>query len=862
MARRKNTADKLVECSTKAPEQISDRDLESLYNKSRNSSYWLPKEKNFENKDAVYISLLQASSKFVNILLEKNFPVTFSTSAQSGFTNGELITISSNIKNIDTTVGLALHEASHIKYSENLLKSVQLFNYSFDYRNHGYRLIQDSLPALYNQKFIKLFNHIGSLNLPVKLTRRIHSLVNFLEDRRIDMRIQKEFPGYVGYYESLENTFFSEEDILSLISKPEIFTPSLNSYITNLYLIHTTYFDATRLPGLDRMAKLININTIADRSESDILNLGMELFILIINEVLSAQKNQPSTTSKSKEKSEESKKSDSKEKSESKETSEEPADEENDEETESEESNESEEPKEEKSKKTSKEKSDKDEKSEETSENESEEPADENSNSSASEDEESDSDLESTNESEESNESGELSDEELEELANDTKDLVDETPEASEDNSTNPIEDASLTNDKQIKDIEDNLNHKTEKKNTTEAQNEFYTGVVNGCKTHSIKLKNNDEFVVYQTSLDKMNSMNETLFKSGYNVSASRWSCEYNSKAIAEGIKLGKMLQNKIALKNDAQVINFFRQATGKIDGRLISEYCISGNTEIFKNKTEIALPSMRFHISTDFSGSMSQLDIYNTIKLLTTLIVATENFPHIRLTADARTTLATAGYQPMLIDIFDSSKHGLNHVKKHFPKLIAGGSATQESLFYEVIRKDLASDPSKFKYFITLTDGGAGFKSNVIKNNSNGLFSADQNDTTNLFQVTYEMAHCKYIINDMKRKSGIETMCYFLTSDENIETKLPMYKNIPEKVDSFRTYAEEVTNTSGQYLNELYSDFIEIMSKKFNFRSTDFFYYKMLRFQYGKNISLLNGANLRTIDKDIKNLILNTAKA
>jgi len=70
----------------------------------------------------------RAISNFVNIVTNRSdIPVTFQQSGDS-YTDGKSVVIGSKIneKNFDSTVGLALHEGSHIKLSNfDLLKNLE-----------------------------------------------------------------------------------------------------------------------------------------------------------------------------------------------------------------------------------------------------------------------------------------------------------------------------------------------------------------------------------------------------------------------------------------------------------------------------------------------------------------------------------------------------------------------------------------------------------------------------------------------------------------------------------------------------------------------------------------------------------------
>ena len=68
----------------------------------------------------------RAVSNFVNIVTGDNVPVKFSNT--DSFTDGKTVWIAAKLddKNFDANVGLALHEGSHIKYSDfDVLKGLE-----------------------------------------------------------------------------------------------------------------------------------------------------------------------------------------------------------------------------------------------------------------------------------------------------------------------------------------------------------------------------------------------------------------------------------------------------------------------------------------------------------------------------------------------------------------------------------------------------------------------------------------------------------------------------------------------------------------------------------------------------------------
>ena len=81
----------------------------------KGAAYWMDLQQ-FDDGDSVFLAKVQKGiTNFVRILTEKEIPVEYATTGDS-MTDGETVYIASNIKEdtIDYTVGLALHEASHV----------------------------------------------------------------------------------------------------------------------------------------------------------------------------------------------------------------------------------------------------------------------------------------------------------------------------------------------------------------------------------------------------------------------------------------------------------------------------------------------------------------------------------------------------------------------------------------------------------------------------------------------------------------------------------------------------------------------------------------------------------------------------
>ena len=140
-------------------------------------------------KDHIQLAANQrAVGNFVRIVSGQNIPVRYMTRGDS-YTDGKSVTIAGNIKpeTFDFTVGLALHEGSHIAYTD--------FQASYEAFDTIY-----SSESFERRDFFK-------------------NMVNYVEDRRIDNIVFKSSPGYKGYYHNLYSKYFNHKTIskLSLI---------------------------------------------------------------------------------------------------------------------------------------------------------------------------------------------------------------------------------------------------------------------------------------------------------------------------------------------------------------------------------------------------------------------------------------------------------------------------------------------------------------------------------------------------------------------------------------------------------------------------------------------------------------------
>ena len=198
-----------------------------------NSKFWL------KYTPEGYFNLIElantqrAITNFVKILTNKEIKVDFySNNRVDSYTNGRQITISSTISmnNIDSVVGTALHEAAHCKYTN--------------------------------------FNVLKRLN-NVLLARNINSgremistLLNFIEDRRIDSLVYKNAPGYQGYYRSMYERYYYSKTVDKSLKGPEFREENWESYLFRIINIFNKNTDFSALAKLSKIFDIINLKNI------------------------------------------------------------------------------------------------------------------------------------------------------------------------------------------------------------------------------------------------------------------------------------------------------------------------------------------------------------------------------------------------------------------------------------------------------------------------------------------------------------------------------------------------------------------------------------------------------------------------
>ena len=253
------------------------REKYSVSNRTNNySSFWL--DNGWDNNTSIFdedepvkkgvdlvalASYRRAISNFVSIVTgESDIKVTFQQNGDS-YTDGKSVTISAKLddKLFDSTVGLALHEGSHIKLSD------------FDFL----RNLQHEIPTeYYNRAEVFGWDKF-------EVQSKVKDLLNYVEDRRIDYFVFTNSPGYKGYYHSLYDKYFHAKVIDKALLTDEYTSLDWDSYIFRIINLTNKNSNLDALPGLRDIKKLIFSNVKNLNSTQDAFGVALKVFHILLD---------------------------------------------------------------------------------------------------------------------------------------------------------------------------------------------------------------------------------------------------------------------------------------------------------------------------------------------------------------------------------------------------------------------------------------------------------------------------------------------------------------------------------------------------------------------------------------------------
>jgi hypothetical protein len=197
----------------------------------------------------------RAIANFVTIVTSKQIPVVFKSSEDS-FTDGKQIVIGTDTSpnQFDSTVGLALHEGSHITHTD--------FKILHNFDRH-----------------VSLQGCDPDLNITDSQLMCIKNLLNWIEDRRIDMLSYQSAPGYRNYYEAMYNKYFNSKIIDKALREGAKTEETWDDYLFHIINFTNPNRDLSALELLQDIWNMIDIkNILRLKSTNDCFVLACDIY--------------------------------------------------------------------------------------------------------------------------------------------------------------------------------------------------------------------------------------------------------------------------------------------------------------------------------------------------------------------------------------------------------------------------------------------------------------------------------------------------------------------------------------------------------------------------------------------------------
>jgi len=256
----------------------------SKYNSYSNSSFWL--DEDFLDDDKYlsekgkpkidYIKLAgykRAIANFVRIVTAKDDIRVMYSSGRDSYTDGKTVVISSKLdeKEFDSTVGLALHEGSHVKLTD--------FGFTVAALKHD-SVFMDSVVSWHESQWPT--QNVSRYDIAAK----IKDLLNVIEDRRIDRFVYKSAPGYQGYYRALYDKYFNDKSIDEALLRGMKVKEVWDDYMFHIINFMNPNRQLHALKGLQTIWDMIDIPKIGRiEGTPQALTLSIDVFKVICKSI-------------------------------------------------------------------------------------------------------------------------------------------------------------------------------------------------------------------------------------------------------------------------------------------------------------------------------------------------------------------------------------------------------------------------------------------------------------------------------------------------------------------------------------------------------------------------------------------------
>ena len=594
----------------------------------------------------------RAITNFVQIVTQKNIPVTFASKSHSQ-TDGKQVILSADVDDrFDVSVGLALHEGSHILLSD--FKLLEEMDRAWDRVNWIYSNRYDSDTKVdidsdiksrlsdlkYQDGFKEMYLSTGKIGSHGKLTEEVKniigSLTNWIEDRRIDYHIFTTAPGYREYYTQMYDYYFNDNAITKGIDSEEYTDEDFESYLFRIINLHNEKTDLGKLKGLRAIYRMVNLKDIARLKST---NCAFMLSIDVVAEML---KYVPMVQPESNEEQQSSGEENGEQEKESDETQNEGG---------------------------------------QSGKDSNDEQGGMGADSEGIEGEQSDSETDSDSQPSDTTSKSRKS-QQLSKKFQKQKDFI-----------NNNIKKKKLQKG-EIEKLETLSESGTELVRVGNDYVDEYGKPV-GKGVDCIVVKNLTEALVNDTDFPFSRIDHWDTKK------AIRWAEE----EVQKGIVLGTVLGKKLQVRNESRETVYSRLTKGKIDGRMIASLGYD-NSNVFYTREIDQYKKANLHISIDYSGSMAGQKLKKAITSTVAIVKACEMARNINVQVSIRSTDNGFRSLPYIALVYDSTKGNFKDFCKYM-SILDANNTTPEGLCFEAIQKQLipATNDSD-SYFLNFSDG------------------------------------------------------------------------------------------------------------------------------------------------------------
>ena len=655
-------------------------------------------------------SVRRAISNFVQIVTQKNIPVTFATKSDSK-TDGKRVILSADVDDkFDVSVGLALHEGSHIVLSDfDLLSNMNdMFRNFTILKKEITRVTQSETEngqpiswtpdKIYNAikkytsaypKYTDLFNEMylptGKIGSKGEMNEEIFgiisSLTNWVEDRRIDMYIYNSAPGYRDYYTQMYDNYFNDKIVTKGIQSDEYTDETFEAYMFRIINLMNENTDLSKLKGLRAIYRMVNLKDISRlKSTKDAFQLAID----ILDEILKTVPYENAEMYKGQGQG-------------------------------------------------------KGQSGDGDDENEVEITDIE------------DGDGEDGDGDSEGGMDGQVSGKVTAKLGNSDngKGQAGNTKVKLSDNAKKQL-------DRKIQKQKDFINGNIKKKNVQKTELEKLNDIQesdtelvrvgNGIDRGSGAMKGVDCIVVKR--------LTENMLKSeDFPFSNNDWSTKepkiWADEEVRRGTTLGTLLGKKLQVRSESRETIFSKLKSGKIDGRMVASLGYD-NESVFYTKEVDQFKKANLHISIDYSGSMHGSKLRKCIVSTVAIVKACEMARNINVQVSIRSTDRGSQCLPYVAIIHDSRRDSFRQFARYM-SILDANNTTPEGLCFEAILKNLVPSTNESQsYFLNFSDGQPSYS--ISRGSDEVNYSGE-----------VAALHTAKQVKKIK-DSGIDVLSYFIT--------------------------------------------------------------------------------------------------